>query len=274
MTIRSWVDADTVVTNPKLPLDIFLPPDEFPHLHLLTTADPNGLNNGVFFLKVHSWSVELLSSVIAYRAFRPDEELRFRDQSALQVMLKERQFRRNFVIVPQRWFNSYQAEHDGSRTLPFQILPGDLLVHFPGVPNRGSRMRVWLERAEKHLPEWELELEHTNYPNETKTFWAEQLDVLAKERSEAQSFAEQASELLARTQQQLTTHSKAIDSGELEQVEKHVKQLKTSLDEYSDDPEAIRDALQNLQKVSQNRPVGLQLLTMRPKVEFPSGRSH
>ncbi|KAL8829324.1 MAG: hypothetical protein Q9191_002078 [Dirinaria sp. TL-2023a] len=243
-----WVDADTVVTNPKLPLDIFLPPDEFPHLHLLTTADPNGLNNGIFFLKVHPWSVELLSSVIAYRIFRPDEELRFRDQSALQVLLKEKRFRRNFVIVPQRWFNAYQPEHDGSRTLPFQILPGDLLVHFAGVPNRGPRMRVWLDRAEKHLPEWELELEYTNHLNETKIFWADQLDVLAKERSEAQSFMEPASELLARTKQQLSTHSRAIDSGELEQVEKHVKQLMTSLDEYSDDPETIKDAYQNLRK--------------------------
>lgn len=245
-----WVDADTVVTNPKLPLENFLPPDEFPHLHLLTTADPNGINNGVFFLKVHPWSVELISSIIAYRTFWPDEELRFRDQSAMQVLLKEKRFRRNFVIVPQRWFNSYQAEHDGSRTLPFQVLPGDLLVHFPGVPNRGPRMRVWLDRAEKHLPEWELEPEYTNYPNETKTFWTEQLDILAKARLEAQSFAELASDLLARTKQQLTTHSKAIDSGELEQVEKHVKQLTTSLEEHSDDPKAIEEAYRNLQKSS------------------------
>lgn len=249
LTVKSWTDADTVVTNPKLPLEMFLPPDEFPHLHLLITADPNGPNNGIFFLKVHPWSAELLSTIIAYRTFRPDDELKFRDQSALQQILKNKRFRRNFVIVPQRWFNAYQQEVDGSRTLPFQILPGDLLVHFPGVPNRGSRMRFWLDRAERHLPEWEVDLQDSIYPNATKAFWADQLDVLAKERMEAQKFAEQATQLMAATQQQLTTHSQAIDSGELERVEKHVKQLKTALNDQRDDAEAIRDALLDLKKV-------------------------
>ena len=250
LTIRSWIDADTVITNPNIPLDIFLPPEEFPHLHLLATADPHGLNNGVFFLKIHPWSVELLSAVIAYPTFRPDQELQYRDQSALVEILKEKKFSRNFAILPQRWFNAYQTERDGSRTLPFQLLPGDLLVHFPGVPDRDARMGYYLDRAEHHYPSWELALESTSYLNETRDFWAAQHRILAKQRTKAQTLAVEAREELVTTQHQLETHAGIIDSGELERLEKHVKLLKDTLEDSRDDIEVVKDAYKKLQKVS------------------------
>lgn len=253
LTAYSWVDADTVVTNPNIPLEIFLPPEEFPHIHLLATADPHGPNNGIFFLKIHPWSVELLSAVIAYPTFRPDQALQYRDQSALEKILKEPKFHRNFAIVPQRWFNAYQAEEDFSRTLPFQFLPGDLLVHFPGVPDRDKHMKKYLVLAEQHSPNWEIPLESSHYLNETRAFWAEQQRKLAEKRARAEHVSPQAHELLDNTQDQLKTLGGVLDSGELENLEHDMKLLKITLEDNPDDPEAIKLAVEKVQNVSSNR---------------------
>ncbi|PYH96559.1 hypothetical protein BO71DRAFT_417747 [Aspergillus ellipticus CBS 707.79] len=48
-----WVDGDTVLMNPNMPLETFLPPPELSHTHLMLTEDWNGMNNGVFFIRVH-----------------------------------------------------------------------------------------------------------------------------------------------------------------------------------------------------------------------------
>ena len=252
LTTYSWVDADTVLTNPYIPLEIFLPPEQFPHIHLLATADPHGLQNGVFLVKVHPWSVEILSAIIAYPTFRPDQKLQYRDQSALEKILKESKFRRNFAILPQRWFNAYQPEEDFSRTLPFQFLPGDLLIHFPGVPDRNVFMKKYLDLAERHLPDWEVPLKLSHYLNETRDFWAEQQMILAEQRAKAEKFAPQAHELLNTMPNQLKTHGDALDSGELERVEHDLKLLKDTLEDKPDDVDAIKDAYEKVQNVSQN----------------------
>ncbi|KAI9732445.1 MAG: hypothetical protein M1834_001653 [Cirrosporium novae-zelandiae] len=168
-----WFDADTIITNPNIPLDIFLPPDDFSYIHILLTNDWNGLNNGVFPIRVHSWSVELMSAVIAFKTYHPDVLLTFRDQSALSEVLKEPRFLKQSMYLPQRWFNAYQGEINET-VHPFQARRGDMLVHFPGLPRetRDERMGLWLDRADKHLPEWEIDLIHTSYPSEVKEFWA------------------------------------------------------------------------------------------------------
>jgi hypothetical protein len=259
-----------VITNPNIPLEILLPPEQFPHLHLLVTADPHGLNNGIFFLKVHPWSVGLLSAVIAYPTFRSDQKLEYRDQSALEALVKDKKFRGNTAILPQRWFNAYQAERDGSRKLPFQFMPGDLLVHFPGVPDRDARMKHYLDRAEHHSPAWEIPLESTGYLNETKGFWAEQQRALAEQRSKAERFAAEAREGLSTTQDQLKLHGGMLDSGELERVEQHVTQLKDALEDNRDDLDAVKSAYENLQRVSCH-PCAPQILS---KKSVTSQRDH
>lgn len=259
-----------MIINPNIPLEIFLPPEQFPHLHLLVTADPHGLNTGVFFLKVHPWSVELLSAVIAYPTFRSDQKLEYRDQSAFEALVEDKKFRRNLAVLPQRWFNAYQVERDGSRTLPFQFMPGDLLVHFPGVPDRDARMKHYLDRAEHQSSTWEIPLESTKYLNETKGFWAEQQRALAEQRSKAERFAAEAREGLTTTQDQLKVHGGVLDSGELERVEQHVMQLKNVLEDNRDDLEAVKSAYENLQRVSCHL-CGQQIL---PKRSVISRRNH
>lgn len=180
-----WVDGDVVIMNPKIPLEIFLPPDEnWSHIHAVVTNDHRGLNNGVFFLRVHEWSVWLMSACLNTRTLVPDLELDFGDQSALQYWLNLEFYSNHTIHVPQRWFNAY-AGYRGPKNrsfadpmqpmykvLPNSVKEGDLLVHHAGHKSlRPQRMLPWVEAAERHLSTWELELEDTNYLREINDFW-------------------------------------------------------------------------------------------------------
>ena len=54
-----------MILNPRIPLKIFLPPEDFCHAAFLGTHDEQGLNRGVFFLRVHEWSVKMLIEVLS-----------------------------------------------------------------------------------------------------------------------------------------------------------------------------------------------------------------
>ncbi|KAF2212554.1 glycosyltransferase family 34 protein, partial [Cercospora zeae-maydis SCOH1-5] len=167
-----WVDADTVLLNPHIPIDVFLPPpgSEFDDIHLVYANDWNGLNNGVFPVRVNQWAVNLFSAIVSFRHYRPTDPLVFRDQSAMDSLLHDPAFSPHVVQAPQRWFNAYQGEHNETLA-PFQLRRGDFLVHFAGVPNREERMIHWLNRAEQHLDDWEVPLKSTSYPQEARDFW-------------------------------------------------------------------------------------------------------
>lgn len=210
----------------------------------------DGLSNGIFFLKVHPWSTELLSAIVSYRLFRPHHDLQYQDQSALIEILKDKKNHRNFALLPQRWFNAYQTEPDGSRTLPFQFLPGDHLVHFPGVPNRDERMRQYLDLVENHMPTWEVPLEKTSLLNETRAFWARQNELLTQERTKAQLYAGEAREGLNTIQGQLEAHRNLMEATVLALVEQNIKVLKDTLEDDRDNLEAVKFAYEKLRAVS------------------------
>ncbi|TAQ83746.1 hypothetical protein B7494_g7930 [Chlorociboria aeruginascens] len=127
-----WFDADTVVMNPQTPLEVFLPPknnSELSTVHLLMGSNMDGLNSGAFALRIHPWTVSLLSGVLAYPLFF-DSKLqtdRFRDQSAFVWLLEgpdsplaERSWLgRNhwdhWVVIPMRWFNSFPFNNPYNR---------------------------------------------------------------------------------------------------------------------------------------------------------------
>ena len=70
---RSWVDADTIILNPNIQWESFLPPGEdFSDIHLIGAKDWNGWNCGVFFVRVNAWSVEMLRDVAALPSLRPE----------------------------------------------------------------------------------------------------------------------------------------------------------------------------------------------------------
>jgi hypothetical protein len=169
-----WIDADTIILNPYVPVEVSLTPPgpEYENINLLYSSDLNGLNNGVFPVRVCRWSVDLFSAIVSFRYYRPDTPLTFRDQSAVDFIMKEPKFKDSIVQAPQRWFNAYQGEHNETLA-PFQDRRGDFLVHFAGVGNRDERMGYWLDRAEQNMDDWEVPLKSTSYPQERRDFWGE-----------------------------------------------------------------------------------------------------
>jgi hypothetical protein len=214
-----WVDADTVILNPYVPIEIFLPPHlpEFEETYLLYSNDWNGLNNGVFLVRVNQWAVKLFTAIVAYRHFKPNEKLQFRDQSAMDNVMKEPYFVNNVVQAPQRWFNAYQGEHNDTLA-PFQIRRGDLLVHFAGVPAREQRMGFWLDRAEEHLDDWEVPVKSTSYPQERKDFWDELSRGRQGQKEEMNEARQKAMQLLDSMQAQLEEYGDRVSVGDKEAI--------------------------------------------------------
>lgn len=169
-----WFDADTVVMNREIPLEAFLPPSDREDVHLLYTKDWNGLNNGVFILRVSTWSLEMLSSILAYRTFKPDEELAFTEQTAMERVIAMPQYKDSVVQCPPQWFNAYPGEHteelDG-RNVHFGHRPGQLLVHFAGVGDKDKAIREWVDKLKGNRSACEIDLYETTYPAQIEAFW-------------------------------------------------------------------------------------------------------
>ena len=225
-----WVDADTIMLNPYVPLEMFLPPSpQFDDVHLLVTNDWNGLNNGVFPVRVNQWAVELFSAIISSRYYKPDQDLTFRDQSAMDTLLKDKKFAAHTVEAPQRWFNAYQGEHNETLA-PYQVRRGDFLVHFAGVINRDERILFWLERAEQHLPDWEMEVQHTSYPAEVKDFWNQKAGQRAAKQAEVAEARRKANELLTQTESRLSEYQDRLVQADATFIRDRVNALRQVLD--------------------------------------------
>lgn len=257
----SWVDVDTVLMNPNIPLDIFLPPDKFSNIHMLVTNDLNGLNNGVFPIRVHPWSVELMSAVIAFTTYRPDVQLVFRDQSALEEVLKEDRFRHNVFRLPQRWFNAYQSGLINETIEPYQVRRGDLLVHFAGVPGRNERMEYWMDIAEQHLPEWELDLVQTSYASEVKEYWVERHVELEAAQKRFEDAKDAARKLIQKTERQLSRFESQLPSDTSHQIEFKAMNLRRALSITDKDMAIIHEKITKAITELQNACLTIHLCT-------------
>ncbi|KAG5953066.1 hypothetical protein E4U53_007034 [Claviceps sorghi] len=167
-----WFDADTVILNYNIPLEIFLPPEDdavLKRINVLIADDWNGLNNGIFGIRVTRWSAELFAGILAFRDFEPDTHLNFADQSAMEILLKKRKSVNHVAKVPQRWFNAYPTE-DENAAAPW-VHPGDLLVHFAGLASREMHMNKWLDRSEQLAEKWNKPLAQTTYSEDVERFW-------------------------------------------------------------------------------------------------------
>ncbi|PLB45018.1 hypothetical protein P170DRAFT_440181 [Aspergillus steynii IBT 23096] len=162
--------------NPNLPLETFIPPPDFSHINLLLTKDWNGMKNSVFFIRVHPWSIKLLSAAIAYPTTHDPLSS---DLSALNNLVQDHDFfARSTVYCPPRWFNAYTRTPDdegwrAGSSPHFQIHPGDLLVNFPRTPyyRLNETMLPYLSLAEAHERKWEPTVEETGHGEEVARFW-------------------------------------------------------------------------------------------------------
>lgn len=170
-----WIDADSIILNPALSPELFLPPAHLKDVYALVTADHNGLNTGLFYLRVHPSALELLTQTVAYPAAHPEQDLGwFSEQAAMANVTQAIEATQTttsypgIVWMPRTWFNAYEFEHG------FEGSPGSMLVHFAGLgEKRLLRMSKWLEVLEQTPGKWEAPLEKTFYKSAISEFWNE-----------------------------------------------------------------------------------------------------
>jgi mannan polymerase II complex MNN10 subunit len=182
-----WVDRDTIVLDPcRSPLS-FLPvpaegadgaTDVTRNIHMLVTKDWNGLNNGIFLVRVSRWSIDLFTAILALRYYRPGTRLPFTEQTAMGILLSEPRFRDNAAWVPHWWFNAYARRKGNTGPVSddwfpreYQARRGDYLVHFAGKGHRDEAMTPWLDVAENSMNGWAIEPKERHLDEEISAFW-------------------------------------------------------------------------------------------------------
>ncbi|KAG9951481.1 glycosyltransferase family 34 protein, partial [Aureobasidium melanogenum] len=189
-----WVDADSIILNPNIPADIFLPPREFSHINIVAARDIQGLNTGVFFVRVHPWTISMFVDGMAFPLCNPKIELgNDADQAAMARTVEKSSggpdgygFKRGIVYLPRKLFNSYELPgymRDGRKDVlrnftgfvsphAFEGQKGDFLVHLPGLfGDREPLMSDWLDMVENRQEDWAVPLEETSYLKDTQAFW-------------------------------------------------------------------------------------------------------
>jgi mannan polymerase II complex MNN10 subunit len=163
--LHRWLDSDAIIMNHHVPLEMFLPPDALRDTRLILTKDQNGINAGIYFIKVDRWSLQLLAEVIAFRSFFPDVELKFSEQSATIAVLDSPEHKPHYVIAPRHFFNVYLPNGIENER---PAVPGDFIIHFAG---RGPRtdMSDYLSLVQS-VP-WNLPLDQLETPREVTEFW-------------------------------------------------------------------------------------------------------
>jgi len=155
--------------NQEIPLEIFEPPSDFSHINWLAGKDYNGLNAGVFLIRVNQWSLNLLTRVMSYKHYYPEEDYTFEEQSILARLTEnDEEFKDQSIYVPKAWFNAYFY------TL-HEVKPGLLLSHFPH-PDYKWHIYEWLkvlesDRDPQFKPVYNRPVTETSYPEEIKKFW-------------------------------------------------------------------------------------------------------
>ena len=164
-----WASPDVMILNPQIPLEIFLPPDDFKDGHILATRDQDGVNTGVFFLQVHPLSVKMLIELLSVpkNEFGSDGRLgQDSSRKAFEKILRSDAYREHVFYQPRRWYNAYQlspSEGESKR--------GDLLLHFHGLGGDKWAAMASVIKNEGMRRDWNLPLEQTQYQKEIAEYW-------------------------------------------------------------------------------------------------------
>jgi hypothetical protein len=154
--------------NQEIPLEIFEPPSDFKYINWIAAKDVNGLNAGVFFLRVTNWSLNLLTRTMTYKHEHPDEDFAFEEQTVLARLTEsDEEFKGQSIYMPRTWFNAYFDR-------PHESKSGYFLAHFPG--NSKWHMYEWLrvlesERDVDMKPVYNVPLQNTPYLKDIESFW-------------------------------------------------------------------------------------------------------
>ncbi|KAL9098775.1 MAG: hypothetical protein Q9163_005624 [Psora crenata] len=158
-----WFDGDTIIMNPSIPWDVFLPPHDFQDKHILATQDTNDFNAGMMILRVHEWTLNTLTEALALPTLKADVPLPFYDQSAIAWVCDRPGYREHFLYQPRRWWNRYYHDPDGDQV-------GNMLLHFAGV-SKTEHMPKYLEKVEQTPQQWAKDIAATTYQQEIGDYW-------------------------------------------------------------------------------------------------------
>jgi hypothetical protein len=110
-----WHDRDTILMIPNIPLEIFLPPEaNFSYINLLLTRDKNGMNNGVFLVKVNHWDFKMFANALSIREYEPGLVLKYTEQSDMEGTIKRVSPRRLTIFPCQHLANVLDCSPGGS----------------------------------------------------------------------------------------------------------------------------------------------------------------
>ncbi|ORX80542.1 hypothetical protein BCR32DRAFT_268809 [Anaeromyces robustus] len=137
-----WVDSDTMLSNPNIKLETFLPEDN--NIHFIAAADINGLNAGAFLIRVNPWSLNFMMRSLSYIYYNRKMRLEFSDQTSMNNVLVTDKEDKHYVIVPQHWFNNYPGEKQN----------GDFIIHFAGLKDKKDGDSKQLRKEIYDNPEW------------------------------------------------------------------------------------------------------------------------
>lgn len=191
-----WVDRDTLVLDPCRPISSFLPPISHKHKyntdkkqgsqkeepHLIMTKDWNGLNAGVFLVRVDRWAIDFFSDLLAFRHFQPNVSLPFEEQTAMEILFDQPRYREGVEQVPSVWFNSYpgdtavefeQRTNDTGLEY-YNAMRGDFLVHFAGVEDKDRLMYEWVDMLGRQKGPWRPERILRNITDNIVSIWEDE----------------------------------------------------------------------------------------------------
>lgn len=93
-----------VIMNRMLSLENFLPPKGKDY-NLLVTYDGNGLNIGSFFIKINTWSVYLLSAILASPHLGTQANSLYPDQDVMGQLIKHNEYFKSKTIEVSTFFS-------------------------------------------------------------------------------------------------------------------------------------------------------------------------
>lgn len=175
-----FFDSDTIILNPNIPWTLFLPPSDFPNIHLLGGRDYGGgsrFNAGVFFVRINEWSVKMLTEVAALPDLRTDVRIGYNaEQAAFKWVFKQVGYPEHVLYQPIEWFNSFE---DSRGHLP-PVQDGDMLIHFSGLKDhKFGAVQKWLNRLDRAPHELQIPLENTSYQANIDAYWTRLRDARA-----------------------------------------------------------------------------------------------
>lgn len=145
-----FLDADTLVTNPEIPLEPFFHRLEKSGRHVLIAEDSLTLNSGSFFIRRTWQSLTLLDLVFGYDA---DVGHAWWENYALIELVKENPAIRALLLLETdcRQFNSTSLADDAAAPATYNWQPGDFICHFAGVRD-GQKIHAQMAEVRDQVP--------------------------------------------------------------------------------------------------------------------------